>query len=286
MKKRLNSSYVKKQLLNALRFAVTFSSFIGVFIALIPFDEKWWINAITIASVFVLSFVIVALILLMKRKRKIGECNNVSINAMYGDILNINVKNNEVKPVIVIPVNSAYDYIVEDNLDIENPIVSPKTLHGKWIVKITNGEAEKIEQLRKDIEKGIKVSGLEVIKRLENKRGNKEQYKLGSAIFVERDDCTYLLFALTDFDEKNHVVERHVRIYSNLINDLINETGRCQGRDVYVPVMGVGLSLFGLDHKHAFEIMKATIINQKNTLKSSINIVIFDGDRDKVSIYD
>lgn len=282
----LKSAYIKRQLLNSLRFSVAFSSFVGVFIALIPFDGRWWINAVIIASVFSISFALSAIILLTRRKRKIGECNNVSIYAMYGDILSIKAEGDEEKPVVVIPVNSAYDSIVEDDLDIENPIVSKKTLHGKWVMKITNGEEGRITQLKNDIEKGIKASGLEVIDRLEGKRGNKERYKLGSAIFIERSDCTYLLFALTDFDEKNHVIEKPIRVYSNLINDLVNETGRCQGRDVYVPVMGVGLSLFGLDHKRAFDIMKATITNQKNTLKSSINIVVFDGDKDKVSIYD
>lgn len=277
--------YVRKQLMKALRLSVSISSFIGVFIGLIPFDN-WWINAIIIASFFFSSFLFAAIRLLTKRKRVIGECNNVSINAMYGDILNISINRNGEKPVVVIPVNSAYDYIVEDSLDIEDPIVSKKTLHGKWILKITKGEEEKTKQLKNDIENGIKTSALKTEKRLDNKRGNKDQYKLGSSIFVERDDCAYLLFALTDFDEKNHVVEKPVREFANLMNCLVNETGRCQGRDVYVPVMGVGLSLFGLSHKQAFEIMKSTFINQKNALKSSINIVIYDGDRDKVSIYD
>ena len=205
---------------------------------------------------------------------------------MYGDILKIQSNGFRDKPVVVIPVNSAFDYIVEDSLDVESPIVSPKTLHGKWILKMTNNDDAKIESLKSDIEKGIAASKLTIEKILDNKRGNQKEYRLGSTIFVEREECTYMLFALTDFDENNHVIERNVRTYSNLMNDFVNETSRCQGRDVFVPVMGVGLSLFGLDHKHAFEIMKATIINQKNVLKSSINIVIFDGDREKVSIYD
>ena len=283
----LRNKFIKKQLFKSLKIAASISSFLGVFVALIPCDKDeygWLKKIIIIGSFFVAVFIVLTICFLAINKRKIGSCNNVSVNVMYGDILNI--KSPKEKPVVVIPVNSSYDYIVEDSLDVENPIVSKKSLHGKWVLKLTNNEKDKLNQLKRDIEKGIKASGLapEII--IPEKRGNKERYKLGSAIFIEREDCTYLLFAFTDFDKENHVIEKHIKVYVGLINDLIIQTGRCQGRDVYVPVMGVGLSLFGLDHKGAFGIMKTAIINQKNTLKSSINIVIYTGDKDKISIFD
>ena len=278
------NAYFKKQILGALKIAVSVSSFFGVFIALIPFGF-WWINIIIIGSVFLVLFCGLTLFFMNKKTRKVFSLNNVSFNIIYGDILNIKM-NNDKKPIVVIPVNSAFDYIVEDNLDVKNPIISSKSLHGKWIKKIANDEINKIERLKMDINKGIESSCLVETNNLVNKRGNTKMYELGSAIFIERDDCTYMLFALTDFDENNHVIERTVSTYSNLINKFVAEIDRCQGRNVYVPIMGVGLSLFGLDYKRALEIMKTSIINHKNTLRSSVNIVIYDGDKDKVSIFD
>ena len=278
--------YVKKQLQKSLTISITFSSFVGVFVALIPMDEKWWIKIIVILSVFLASFVIVFVYLLSRKKRIVAEWNNVKINAMYGDLLNLHIDKEAGKPVVVIPVNSSYDCDVEDDLNVKDPIVSSKTLHGKWIRKIAGDKADALSQLKNDIEQGIKTGGLRIVESLPNKRGNKDRYKLGSTIFVERDDYTYLLFALTDFDEQNHVIERTIKDYTRLINDLVIATNQCQGRDVYIPLMGTQMSLFGLDCARAYEIMKAAFINQKSSLKSSITFVIYNGDKDKVSIYD
>ena len=279
--------YVRKQLMKSISIAVSISSFVGVFIALIPSGNICWqIKMCIIVSSFFVAFVVRSFFLLLKRKRRLFSVRGVEINIMYGDLLKIKGKDKDRKPVVVIPVNSSFDCIVEDNLNIPNPIVSKETLHGKWIIKITGGDKKKINQLKKDIDNGIRVSGLVAEKTLKNKRGNNKVYKLGSAILIDRDDCGYLLFALSEFDENNHVIEQRRGLFPELMDDLVAAISRCQARDVFIPVMGVGLSLFGLDHKQAYGYLKASIYKRLDTLKSSVTIVIFSGDRDKISIYD
>ena len=194
------------------------------------------------------------------------------------------VKSKE-KPVIVIPVNTSFDYIVEGSLNVKDPIVNPTSLQGQLIKKLTNLESNNIKSLGAEIEDAIKIQGL-VAESVINKRGNQNVYKLGSYIFLERDDCSYMLFALTDFDEHNVVVPKPVDTFAKLINELVSDINNCQGRPVYIPIMGVGLSGFGIDHKNSFSLIKEALLSKKLTLRNDVTIVIYDGDREKVSIDD
>lgn len=272
--------FIKK----SLEIGIIITSFVGVFVAFFPFDKNWWIGVVIVAIVFVLSFTIVFLCYISSSKRVLASYGNHSIVAMYGDILSISKKDN-VKPVVIIPVNSAFDYIVEDDLTTKNPIVSANSLHGKFIKKLTNLNPEKMNQLGQEIQRNIQSLGL-VKHCLTNKRGNQDTYSLGTHIFIERDDCTYMLFALTAFDENNEVIYESLSTFSRLVNQLCLDVNSCQGRPVYIPVMGVGLSGFCLDHKNAYSLIKEAFLSKRLTLISDVTIIIYDDDRQKVSIYD
>ena len=279
-------TFIKKRLLTAFITTMTSTSFVGLFVTLLPNIADWPIKFLIILGIAFILFVTISLILIFVKKRTIGSFNNVKISAMYGDVLKIKKKKKGSIPVVVIPVNSAFDYIVEEKLNQRAPIVSKKTIHGQWIIKLTQGKEELIEQLGKEINHSIQEMSPKIVETLKEKRGNQTNYELGSHIFIERDDCGYLLFALSEFDENNHVKEKMKSVYCELIKKLMDATDGCQGRDAYIPIMGTGLSLFGISHKDAFEEIKAAALNKKMSLKSNINIVVFYGDIKKASIYD
>ena len=270
--------YIKK----SFELGVVFSSFIGVFVSFLPFGDFWWVGLIIVLGVFVVVTVFTFLWFLFKKNYKIVSFANHTISAKYGNIFSIKAKE---KPVVVIPVNTSFDYIVEEDLSIKDPIVSPKTLQGQFIKKMTNLEKDKVEELGKEIENAIITQGL-VPRETVMKRGNQKFYELGSYIFLERENCTYMLFALTDFDEHNIVVSKPVSTFAELISKLISDINKCSGRPIYIPVMGVGLSGFGIDHKNSFILIKEALLAKKLTLRNDVTIVIYTGDREKVSIYD
>ena len=279
--------YIGKLLLKAFVAAMTVTSFFGVFITLVENEIKWQIKIWIVIGVFAISFLAVFLVLFGRGRRKISEFNKIEINAMYGDILKVRRWRRKArKPVVVIHVNSAFDIDVEDDLNVPNPIVSSDTLHGQWVNKIISKKIMTLDQLRKEIEKAIKIAELPIDKQLPNKSGNKTNYETGSTIFIETENCTYMLFALSEFDEKNHVVEKTKTEYCNLITHLINETSRCQGRTVYIPIMGTGLSMFGISPIDALDTIKGTAEKEKLHLKSSINIVVPYDYAKRASIYD
>ena len=217
------------------------------------------------------------------KHHKISSRGSISIEAMYGDILKI--KNKKEKPVIVIPVNSSFDSIVENDLNIKNRIIEGSSIHGQWLTKYASSK-DSLEELQKEINLGIKKQNLIPICKLTNKRGNKNVYPLGSHIFIEKNDYTFLLFALTEFDDCNKVVKKDAEVFVDLMAKLMDSTDYCAGHHVYIPIMGTKIALFGITPSQSFEYIKSAALNKKQSLRTSITIVICNENRGKVSIYD
>lgn len=279
--------YIGELLLKAFMAAMTVTSFFGVFITLVQSEIVWQTKIWIVIGVFSASFLMVFLVLFGRGRRKISDFNKIEINAMYGDILKVRRWRKKArKPVVVIHVNSAFDVDVEDELNIPNPNISVGTLHGQWVNRIINKKIMTIDELRERIEKAIEVAKLPVDKVLPNKPGNKINYEIGSTIFIETKNCTYMLFAFSEFDENNHVVEKTKSDYCNLISHLIDETSKCQGRDVYIPLMGIGFSKFVISPSDALDVIKGAALSKKTSLKSKINIVVPYNCAKRTSIYD
>ena len=271
-------------ILKSLGISVSFSSFVGVILSFIVFPSShWWIGLVVFLGTFVLSFIILLVTMLKDKRHKISGRGSIIIESMYGNILEID--NRKSKPVIVIPVNSSFDTIIENNLNVKDRIIEGSSLHRQWLSKY-GSDKDALKKLQDDVKAGIKNRGLIPDHMLKNKRGNKNVYPIGSYIFVEREDYTFLLFALTEFDEHNKVIKHDAEMFVELMAKLMDATDYCAGRHVYIPIMGTKIALFGMTPSQSFEYIKSAALNKKNTLRSSLSIVIYDDDRDKVSIYD
>lgn len=92
--------------------------------------------------------------------------------------------------------------------------------------------------------------------------------------------------ALSEFDENNNAQcnkDEFIACIQKLIN-YINQTG--QGVDVYVPIMGTNLSRTGMSHQESLQALVALFKLYQERLNCNVNIVIYEGDKAKVSIYD
>lgn len=276
----------RKLLIKSLNWSLAISSFIGAALSFIFFDKYWWVGLIIFLSSFLLLLVVLYLLLRNIKHHKIASRGTIVVEAMYGNVLEIKKeKKEESKPVIVIPVNSSFDTVVEDDQSIVDRIVEGTSIHGQWLKKY-GPDKKSINKIDNEISKYIQDKKMAPINCLTNKRGKKEIYKLGSHVFIERDDYSFLLFALTEFDEHNKVIKKDADIFADLMKILIDITDECPGKHVYIPVMGTKIALFGLNELSAFEYIKNAVLNKKNSLRATISIVIFEGNRDKVSIYD
>ncbi len=221
------------------------------------------------------------------RKKIICQSLSGTIKVRYADLLKegFDLRHKQER-LYVIPVNSSFDTVVSEDISLcDKPLISPNTLHGKWIKKM--GEHQKDPQYIDDaictcLNKQRKTPR-ETLQNKEN--GKKEVYDLGTVAVVKGvGKNTFLLLALSDFDENNnaHVsVENLEKVIKSLI-DFYDEHG--QGYELVVPLMGTNFSRTGLTHVESLMIISAMFKIYKNKLHGDISIVIHKEDRDKVTI--
>ena len=92
---------------------------------------------------------------LLSNTECIWERGASKIIVMYGDILKIAQKKlwyrrTQQPKIIVIPVNTNFDTIV-DSQTVPNPLVSKKTIHGKWLLQYADEMNKTPEQIEQDI---------------------------------------------------------------------------------------------------------------------------------------
>lgn len=70
-----------------------------------------------------------------KRTKTIWESPSGKIKVCYSDIMKDGFdKRNKEEKLFVIPVNSCFDTIVDEDISTcSKPLVSPNSLHGRWI---------------------------------------------------------------------------------------------------------------------------------------------------------
>lgn len=151
--------------------------------------------------------------------------------------------------IILIPVNDYFDTHVGDG------VISEKTIHGLFINTYFK---DRIEELDSKIEKALQgESVIETNK--QRKLGKQKRYKLGTCATIRDGENAYVLFAFTRFDENNIAsIERDE--YAVVINDVFKYLeSMCEYRQVFIPLMGTGLSRINLPAQQVLHYLVDTI---------------------------
>lgn len=222
----------------------------------------------------------------IKRKNIVWQSASGKIIVKYADILEESFKSKKRESLYVIPVNSAFDTIVDEDISLcDKPLVSPYSLHGKWINKML-GIGKRIEDIDADIEASLqkqKKSPCDILK--DKERGKKNIYALGTVAIVKGySKNIFLLLASTDFDE-NNIAHVSVEKMEDVIRALIyfyDQHG--QGHELVIPLMGTNLSRAGLTHSDSLRIIASMFQLYGDRIHGDVSIVIYKGDKDKVTI--
>ncbi len=103
------------------------------------------------------------------------------------------------------------------------------------------------------------------------------------AVF-EHNDTIFYLIAMSELDAENNAQvsrENLVRVLTQLIN-YYDRHGN--GYDLYLPLLGTGLSRAGLTHKEAFELITSMLRIYADKIHGCTYVVVHSKDRDKVSL--
>ena len=240
-----------------------------------------WMLILIIVVVYVCYFL---------KNNTIWKNGSGEISIEYNDLFKIagNVKHRSDKYILAIPVNDAFDIIVDENIsNVEYPLVSSNTLHGLWLKYMY-----RVGSSKEDIEKKIELSLKNIIPvneytRQEKTRGNLKSYSIGTVASVsDLNGVNYYLLSISKFDFHNtaHSSPSNIQLAVNRLIEYYNVHG--QGYDLYIPVMGAGLSRSDLTKKEALQVIKSTLLANQKNIYGKIHIVIYEKDKNEISIFD
>lgn len=158
---------------------------------------------------------------------KINDCTRLTIEE--GDLF-------EGGDIVLIPVNEYFDVHVGDK------IVDPTSIHGVFINKVWKGDAKDLYDNHITAALANKQDCYVTTVNRQPWFCNKKKYKLGTCIDIERHGKTYVLFALTHFDDKNHAYVSRSEYHDVLIKVMKHVNCICESKTVNIPLFGTGLS--------------------------------------------
>lgn len=296
MKKEVVKINIYSILKLSIKICSVIFTIIGIFLMFFSFNDivdNVWYKVGIIFGIGLLSFIIafVLLIFILKNKVVWSQGNN-KVSASYDDILKIGFKhkNKKQKIIVVIPVNDTFETIVESGSETNTkPLVSPNTLQGKWITKFSETYEVSINDLNKRIQKSLKETSA-IIKQTYSKeekiRGNLDSYELGSISVIDSpNNVSYYLLAISQFDKNNNAQSDRIIIRDCIDKclEFYDKTG--QANPIYIPLMGTNLSRAKLSHDKAYKLIKSCTLTQEKNITGEVNIVVYSGDKDKVSIF-
>lgn len=274
-------------------WAILFGT-LSIFLSFVSWDDigiKETCTKIIILSALLALVILSALgIMFFTSTETIWERGQAKLCVKYGDILSVGKKRmlfncSTRNKLIVIPVNSHFDTIVEDST-VPNPLVSVKTIHGKWLKLYETEKNMSPTEIQNAIYSFLAAKGIQY-QTDRNKRGSQRKYPTGTcAIMNGTNNVNYVLWALSDFNQANVAHATKESIISSLISllDFINT--QSQGNECYIPLVGTGLSRTSLSHKESLHTIFSTIDLYREKLVGIVNVVIYKGDKSKVSIFD
>lgn len=226
-----------------------------------------------------------------KKKNHIISEGAAKVNICYGDLMKIAFpKKSGRKKIVVISVNTAFDTIVDDDLALyDKPLVSPNTIHGRWINNmVKNGIT--IASVDSNINNYIQKNNIMPVReltRMEKPRGNLKDFDNGTIVIApEYNGITFFLLALSEFDKNNEAQSTKDDVIKCLKKLLSFYSSNGQGFEMYLTLMGTGRSRAGLTHEESLQTIKSVLSLYKQKIQGTINVVVYNKDKGKVSIFD
>lgn len=223
-------------------------------------------------------FIAIALIASVKAsnvattKRKLRTCGVGSVWVEVGDLFAKAFgkrRKDEGKSIVVIPVDTGFRTHVTRGYENEaHPVVADTTLHGQWLTRVLQSDKDLSEDL---LAKRIADS---LVLHAGSADEDGAGWPIGSIAVVETESAVFYLLAISVFDESNnaHATCDDVR---DAIRSLISfHDCNGQGHDLYVPLMGTGLSRAGMSSRDAYGMLEAEFCSDDAFIAGRVVITV------------
>ena len=220
-------------------------------------------NVIPLVGILVVSSIYAVMMSLKKTKINLVFKNLTAVTVEQGDLF-------QHEGIIVIPVNDFFDTHVGDG------VISRNSVHGQFVTKVFK---DRTIDLRGRIARALETERPveEVTRRINGT--NTKRYPLGTCVNIYDGGKTYVLFALTTFDEHDtaSVAPSEIHgIISKLMTHLLNTA---EDNPVYIPVFGTKLSRLGKSPQRMLLYTLETIdFLETPSLPGGLNVICYKGD--------
>lgn len=247
---------------------------ISVFFDMQEILPVFWLKIISILLMLFITLIIAGTYTILTKKVIIRSVIVKEFDVTYGDLFS------DTAPIKVIPFNRCFD------TDVSDTLIAEKTLHGQFINKFFKDDPDSLDTL---IERALNKKSYpsEQVDFNKKPEGKRIRYPFGSIAEIKYDDTIFYLLALTEFDE-NLNAHCDCDQYACAINSLLAYYDKhSQGRDIGIPLIGSGdMSRLNKGKQYVLETLVSLIKMNDDKLRGKLKIIVFEGDRDTVSIRD
>lgn len=208
-----------------------------------------------------------------------------SLSVEVGDILSHGFgRTRAEKTIVVIPVNSTFDTEITWGYESAGmPLVSEKTLHGKWLKRMLSSGVDS-ESISSRIAADLVSQGQHPNGEILREGKGVPVYALGTVARVENNRAIFFLVAFSEFDEKNRAHVDQESVYGTVLKLLIKYDEFGQGLDMHMPLLGTGLSRAGLSHQESFDVITKCIMENRGLVHGRLFISVLAADEHKLDL--
>ena len=197
---------------------------------------------------------------------------------LSGDIFKFGFGRYKTNNIVVIPVNTRFDTHISRKFEGQvKQVVSSKTLHGMWLDRMArrSNTKEKVdntyacvdeEKLSQRINEDLKLRGY--------KSDNCGEYPFGTIAVIEEGNTIFYLLAISKFDDNNnaHATKAEIKAALNSLVQFYDRNG--QGQDMYLPLIGTGMSRAGFSYKESFSEICDSFNPENNLFVGKVIVVV------------
>ena len=211
--------------------------------------------------------------------RVINKHGNSCLCVSSGDIFRFGFnKKIKKKNIVVIPVNTGFDTHISRKYESQaKQIVSISTLHGTWLERMLKRSATKKKvdnsyelmderKLKKRIFKDLEIRGFTT-------EADKE-LPIGTVAVIQEENRIFYLLAVSKFDKNNnaHATKSEIKEALGSLLKFYDKNG--QGLDIYLPLIGTGMSRSGFSNQESFDAICEVFDPEKNSYVGKVTIIV------------
>lgn len=199
----------------------------------------------------------------------IWQNGNSSLEIIKGDLFTFALgKRMKKKRIVVIPANTTFTTTVSTNLEKDKiQTVSTNTIHGSILTRLKKSGINE-EEISQRIYNNLFNHGLI------NDLNVNISLPIGSIAAVDINQVTLYFLAISKFDKYNNAHSSKDELQKAIIKLLHYYDKYGQGYNLYLPLMGTGMSRINLSYQDSLDLITSTLLENKNLIHGKISIVI------------